>query len=70
MPRTSKESQEEDEGRENDAPRVDELEPDDRAQSKLDDEERDDEDDEDVDEDDVVEEIDLDDLSAMEGPDA
>jgi hypothetical protein len=68
MPRNTKDYEDE-ERDDTSAPRVDEIEPDDRAQSKLDDEE-DDRDDEDVDEDDVVEEIDLDDLSAMEGPDA
>jgi len=61
MPRTTKDSYEE----EVEAPRVDEYEPDDRA-LKGDDLEND----EDVDEDDIVEEIDLDDLAAMEGPDA
>lgn len=60
MPR-SKDSYEE----EVEAPRVDEYEPDDRAQKG---DEPDD--DEDIDDDDIVEEIDLDDLSAMEGPDS
>jgi hypothetical protein len=70
MPRTTKnphereveELEREDVG----APRVDDVEPDDRAQSKLFDDEEDlfDDDDEDA------EDIDLDDLAAMEGPDA
>ncbi|HEY5950428.1 MAG TPA: hypothetical protein VIV40_33285 [Kofleriaceae bacterium] len=71
MPRNQKDSQsreDEEERNDLDAPRVDEIEPDDRAQSKLDD--QDDDEDEEVDEDDIAEEIDLDDVSAMEGPDA
>ncbi len=70
MPRNTKDSQfrEDEEERDDvEAPRVDEDEAlDDRAPSKLD------EDAEayDDDDDDLVEDIDLDELSAMEGPDA
>jgi hypothetical protein len=72
MPRTTKnpherevqELEREDVG----APRVDDVEPDDRAQSKLFDDEEDMFDEsEDADD---AEDIDLDDLAAMEGPDA
>jgi hypothetical protein len=72
MPRNTKDSQfredEEIEREDAEAPRVDEneIEPDDRAPSKLDEEAEE----EYLDDDDIVEEIDLDDLSAMEGPDA
>ena len=71
MPRNTKDSQfredEEVDRDDADAPRVDEndIEPDDRAQSKLDEEAVH----EDLD-DDLVEEIDLDEMVAMEGPDA
>lgn len=71
MPRNTKDSQlreDEDADRDDtDAPRVDEtdIEPDDRTQSKVDEEAVHD----DLDED-IVEEIDLDEMSAMEGPDA
>lgn len=71
MPRNQKDSQarEDEEGHDDaDAPRVDEIEPDDRAQSKLSDEVP--YEGESIYDDDVVEEIDLDDLAAMEGPDA
>ena len=69
MPRNTKDSQiREDEEQRDDieAPRVDEIEPEDRAVSKadVDDQDREDLFDEDP------EDIDLDDLSAMEGPDA
>lgn len=69
MPRTTKDSQirEDEEPRDDiEAPRVDEIEPEDRTVSKadVDDEDREDLFDEDP------EDIDLDDLSAMEGPDA
>jgi hypothetical protein len=70
MPRNTKDSQfrEDEEERDDvEAPRVDENDvEDDRAPSKLE-EEADDHDDDD---DDLVEDIDLDELSAMEGPDA
>ena len=70
MPRTTKDSQfrEDEEERDDvEAPRVDEEDAeDDRAPSKLDEEAEDEE----VDDDDLVQEIDLDDLNAMEGPDA
>lgn len=71
MPRNTKDSQfredEELDREDMDAPRVDEndVEPDDRAQAKIDEEAVHD----DLDED-IVEEIDLDEMSAMEGPDA
>jgi hypothetical protein len=69
MPRIPKESQfREDEEERDDvaAPRVDEEDvEDDRAQSK-----RDDDAEIEVGEDDLVEEIDLDEMNAMEGPDA
>ena len=70
MPRNQKDSQnreDEDERDDVGAPRVDEHDApdeDDRVSSKRDDPG------DDVSDDDVVEEIDLDDLSAMEGPDA
>ena len=69
MPRNTKDSQirEDEEPRDDiEAPRVDEIEPEDRAVSKadVDDQDREDLFDEDP------EDIDLDDLSAMEGPDA
>jgi hypothetical protein len=72
MPRTTKDSQfredEEIDREDAEAPRVDEneIEPEDRAQSKLDEEAAEQR----LDDDDIVEEIDLDELSAMEGPDA
>ena len=72
MPRTTKDSQfredEEIDREDAEAPRVDEneIETEDRAQSKLDEEAAE----ERLDDDDIVEEIDLDELSAMEGPDA
>jgi len=64
MPSKPKDSQSQDDNDDIDAPRVDEIDPDaspDRAPARLDDDE-DDEDD--------IEEIDIEDLSAMEGPDA
>ncbi len=67
MPRNPKDSQSRDDEHEIDAPRVDVIDPDaspERAPTKLD---RDDDDDND---DDDIEEIDIEDLSAMEGPDA
>jgi hypothetical protein len=71
MPRTPKHSHEREveelEREDVGAPRVDEIEPDDRAQSKLFDDEEDMFDDDD---DDDAEDLDLDDLAAMEGPDA
>lgn len=48
-----------------DAPLIDEIEDDDRARARFDDE-----DEYDVDDDDIAEEIRIEDLSAMEGPDA
>ena len=68
MPRTTKnppvrEDEDEDRGRAY-APRVDEIEPDDDRVVKFDD------DDDLFDERDEAEDIDLDDLAAMEGPDA
>ena len=68
MPRTTKnppvrEDEDEDRDRAN-APRVDELEPDDDRVVKFDD------DDDLFDDRDEAEDIDLDDLAAMEGPDA
>ncbi len=69
MPRTTKDShvrETEDERDDADAPRVDEVEPDERAPSRLDDDAPEAE----PDDDDLVEDIDLDDLAAMEGPDA
>jgi hypothetical protein len=70
MPRTTKDSQFREDEEEHDdveAPRVDEEDAeDDRAPSKLDEEAEDEE----ADDDDLVQEIDLDDLNAMEGPDA
>ena len=69
MPRNTKDSQfrEDEEERDDvEAPRVDEEDAsDDRAPSKLEEEA-----DEYDDDDDLVEDIDLDELSAMEGPDA
>ena len=69
MPRNTKDSQfrEDEEERDDvEAPRVDEEDAeDDRSTSKLDEEAE-----EEVDDDDLVEEIDLDEISAMEGPDA
>jgi hypothetical protein len=72
MPRNTKDSQfredEEIDREDTEAPRVDEseIEPEDRAQSKRDEEAEEQR----LDDDDIVEEIDLDELSAMEGPDA
>lgn len=48
-----------------DAPRVDEIEEDDRSRARFDDE-----DEYEVDDDDIAEEIRIEELSAMEGPDA
>ena len=66
MPSKPKDSQSHDDNDDIDAPRVDEIDPDaspDRTPTKFDG------DDEEEDEDDI-EEIDIEDLSAMEGPDA
>jgi hypothetical protein len=73
MPRTTKDSQfreDEDERDDLDVPLVDEdeVEEDDRVTSSKVDEDAEDEADDDDDH--LVEDIDLDDLSAMEGPDA
>jgi hypothetical protein len=68
MPRNTKDSQirEDEEERDDlDAPRVDEIEPDERVTSRLADDSP-----EAIDDDDLIEDIDLDDLAAMEGPDA
>lgn len=79
MPRSPKESHgrelEDEEGISRGAPRVDEneAEDDERAQASLKQsggDEDDERDELDVAEEDIAEEIDLDDLSAMEGPDA
>ncbi len=70
MPRNQKDSQiREDEEERDDvaAPRVDENEVEDEEERVS---KRDEDADEEVDEDAVVEDLDLDDLSAMEGPDA
>ena len=70
MPRNPKDSQiREDEEERDDvaAPRVDENEVEDEEERVS---KRDEDEDEEIDDDDVVEDIDLDDLSAMEGPDA
>lgn len=64
MPRNPKDSQRQEDDDDTGAPRVDEIDPDvspDRAPARLDDDDEND---------DEVEEIDIEDLSAMEGPDA
>jgi hypothetical protein len=66
MPRSQKDSQHQDDDDDTSAPRVDEIDPDaspDRAPARLDDDEEELSDEE-------IEEIDISDLSAMEGPDA
>jgi hypothetical protein len=72
MPRTPKDNEEIE--REDDEPRVDEIEPDERSPQKSGDDDQTDEDEErngeDDDDDQEAVEIDLEDLSAMEGPDA
>lgn len=68
MPRTTKDShvrELDDEHDDGEAPQVDEIEPDERVTSTVDQDT-----DELDDDDDLVEDIDLDDLAAMEGPDA
>lgn len=66
MPRTTKDSHvRELDDDEAEPPQVDELEPDERVTSRLADDSP-----EEIDDDDLVEDIDLDDLAAMEGPDA
>lgn len=68
MPRTTKDSHVRDLDDEHDdaePPQVDEIEPDERVTSRLADDTP-----EELDDEDLVEDIDLDDLSAMEGPDA
>jgi hypothetical protein len=66
MPRNPKDSEHQDDDDDIGAPRVDEIDPDaspDRTPARLDDDEEELNDDE-------IEEIDISDLSAMEGPDA
>ena len=68
MPREPKNPQREDEEAVREgavAPQVDEIEYDDRTRARFDDE-----DEYEIDDDDIAEEIRIEDLSAMEGPDA
>jgi hypothetical protein len=68
MPRTTKDShvrELDDDHDEGEPPQVDELEPDERVTSRLADDAP-----EAMDDEDLIEDIDLDDLAAMEGPDA